>query len=234
MPNKLSDHPLLLFNNVIIEKVAHFKYLGIWLDENLSFLYHFNKVYNKISSAVEIILKLKRLLNVSLFKSLLHAYIFSVVDYCLPVWGNLHISHLNKLQGKINGLLLKYYEFQLVKKNKTDLSKLTINDALKKTNILTVKEQYDYYVLDFVFRTVKFNSVVAELNNFFQFSTRSRRQLLTVSRHYSKLIKKSIALQGAKLWNALPQEIRDINLTIPMFRFKLIELLTNSRTCIYV
>ena len=66
-----------------------------------------------------------------------------------------------------------------------------------------------------MFRTVKFNSVVAELNSFFQFSTRSRRQLLTVSRHYSKLIEKSIALQGAKLWNALSQEIRDINLTLP-------------------
>ena len=31
-----------------LERVEVFKYLGLWIDENLTFDHHVNKVYNKV------------------------------------------------------------------------------------------------------------------------------------------------------------------------------------------
>jgi len=93
--------PVLSVNNQVTEYVKSFKYLGIWMDESFSFTTHYEHVFHKLCSTSVWIFKLKRLINHSLFKSILHAFILSLVDYCLPIWGNMHNKFLDKMQSKI-------------------------------------------------------------------------------------------------------------------------------------
>ena len=223
--------PVLSVYNQVIEYVMSFKYLGIWMDESFSFSTHYEHVFNKLCSTSVWIFKLKRLINHSLFKSILHAFILSLVDYCLPIWGNMHNKFLDKMQSKINQLLLAYYEPSFFKKhNKPTI----VNSLLDKVGILTVRERYKYYILDFTFKTLKFSSNVDDIKTFFEFSQSSRRQLLKTITHSSKLFEKSIVYQGIKLWNALPVELRDINLSLLSFQRYLTNYLRDSRDDIYV
>jgi len=142
------------YENVAIEKVANFKYLGVFLDERRSFIDHFEHVFNKLCSATTWILKIKRFLNSSLFRSLLHAFIFSHIDYCFPIWGSLQDKYLCKLENKINHLLLAYFEPSLLRKyGKNWKAHWDPNFTLNKIGVLNVRERYRFQVLDF---TLKF------------------------------------------------------------------------------
>jgi len=68
-------------------------------------------------------------------------------------------------------------------------------------DVLGVSERYLYQTASFVYKT----SPVNEINKFFVFNKRSRRQLLTIPLHRTnKVREKCIAYQGAKIWNPLP------------------------------
>jgi len=86
--------------------------------------------------------KLKWLSNHSLLKSFLHAIILALVDYCLPIWGNMHNKFLDKMQSKIKQLLHADYEPSFCKKhNKPTI----VNSLLDKVGILTVEVQILYF-----------------------------------------------------------------------------------------
>jgi len=71
----------LTVDDVVVERVKVFKYLDVYLDLFL-FTNHFEHVINKVCSTTAWIFKIKRFINSSLFKSILHAFIISVIDYC--------------------------------------------------------------------------------------------------------------------------------------------------------
>jgi len=230
---ELSIAEELTVDDVVIERVKVFKYLGVYFDPSFSFTNHFEHVINKVCSTTAWIFKIKRLINCSLFKSILHAFIISVIDYCLPIWGNMHDKYLDKLQSKINQLIIAFYQPSLLRKHGLN-KQIIVNSLLDSVGILTVKERYKYHILDFTFKALKYSSSVREIREFFVFSKSSRRQLLQTITHDSRSFEKSIVFQGIKLWNALPVDLRDINLTLPAFQCKLGNLLRESRDDIYV
>jgi len=135
------------------------------MDEFFSFTTHNDHVFDKLCSTSVQIFKIKRLINHHhcLFKSILHAFIIFLVDYCFPIWGNMHNKFLDKMQSKINQLLLAYYEPSFFKNH----NKPTIVDSsLNKVGTLTVRERYKYYILNCTFNTLKFSSNVDDIKLF--------------------------------------------------------------------
>jgi len=145
----------------------------------------------------------------------------------------MHKKYLDKLQSKINKLHLAYYEPSYYKKAIQGANH-SFDSLLNKAGILTVSERYKYHLLEFTFKALKFSSSVNEIKSFFVFSQTSRRQLLQTVRHDSIVFQKSIVYQGCKCWNALPLELRDINLTLSAFQSQLISFLRKSRVDDYV
>jgi len=76
-------------DNNYIERVTEFKYLGLWLDEKLSFIKHYEHVKSKIAAAIGGLNKLIRFLTPPLFKCLIKSMIYSIKDYALPIWGSI-------------------------------------------------------------------------------------------------------------------------------------------------
>ena len=69
-----------------IENVTEFKFLGIYLDNRLSFEYHFFELYKKLSQFHFIIRKLKSVLPQVCLPSLYFGYFHSNLVYGLPIW----------------------------------------------------------------------------------------------------------------------------------------------------
>jgi hypothetical protein len=79
--------PKLFIGENEIECVTSFKYLGIHIDEFFSFRDHIDHVSSKVSSNCGVIRKLRKYLSHHAFCTLVNVYIFSVIDYCLIIWG---------------------------------------------------------------------------------------------------------------------------------------------------
>ena len=92
--------PPLVLNGHEIERLGNdyksksIKFLGLWLDENLSWEHHCSHVARKIRTTTAVIARLKRLLSppnrLLLYNSLVRAHL----EYLLPVWGSAKKRHL--------------------------------------------------------------------------------------------------------------------------------------------
>ena len=91
--------PNLFINNLNIERVHKFNFLGIIFDENLNWKHHLDMISNKLARSVGIINKLKNYLKISILKILYSSLFLPHLNYGLLLWG-FNCERLSKLQKK--------------------------------------------------------------------------------------------------------------------------------------
>jgi hypothetical protein len=87
-----------------------FKFLGLYLDENLSFNEHCKRVSSKISSAIYIINRVKNFLPSEVLRTLYFSLVHPHLLYCLPIYActtEKNIGSLFKLQKKAVRIVAK-------------------------------------------------------------------------------------------------------------------------------
>ena len=94
----LSDTLELSIDNVPIEQVSSVKSLGIYIDENLTWHFHIDKLCKKIASAIGAIKRVKPFVPQSTLLSIYNSLVQSHFDYCSLFWGNCGKTSSNKLQ----------------------------------------------------------------------------------------------------------------------------------------
>ena len=77
-----------------------YKVLGIYIDENLSFDFHFRTLTNKISKSMYSLNKVKNVLPTSALKSIYYAIIHPHILYCLPITACTNSKNINSLYVK--------------------------------------------------------------------------------------------------------------------------------------
>jgi hypothetical protein len=86
MPNKNVEYPEIFINNVAIKYVKEFNYLGILLNENLSWYSHVNYISKKTSKAVFVLNKLKHFLPQSILFTIYSSLILPYLNYGALIW----------------------------------------------------------------------------------------------------------------------------------------------------
>ena len=86
-PQKKVECPLLQINGTEIERVQEFNYLGIQLNEHLTWKNHVNKIANKISRSIGKVNKLKRCLTQDTLYLLYNSLVLSHLNYGILAWG---------------------------------------------------------------------------------------------------------------------------------------------------
>ncbi len=89
----------LKINNTIIEWVTQFVFLGLTLNENLSWKDHINKISNKISQSLGILNKLKYILPINAKSLIYNSLILSHLTFGILAWGHT-CERIAKLQKK--------------------------------------------------------------------------------------------------------------------------------------
>ena len=98
-PNKKFNEPQIAINNIQIEQVTSFNFLGITIDKQLTWKHHVDKICSKISRAIGILNKLKNLLPLQIKINMYNSMISSHINYGILAWGS-NISRIEKLQKK--------------------------------------------------------------------------------------------------------------------------------------
>ena len=94
---------LILNNNNKIYESYQIKYLGLVLDTRLTWKAHINELSKKLSQAIGMLYKIRKLCSHQVLLSLYHAIFNSHVSYGLPILGNaieLYLQRIATLQKK--------------------------------------------------------------------------------------------------------------------------------------
>lgn len=201
------DYNALQIGDAIINRVNAVEYLGMTIDEILSWVPHVDKVLNSLTRYFGLFYRLRDLIPNHLKRLVYFAYIHSRINYGVQVYGCAATRVLNKLQ-TISNKLLKVF---------TKRDRLYSTSQLhRELKILKVQDIYENNVLMFVHRCLH-NECIPVFEAYYRYrcdihgrNTRDQ-SLLNVPRTLTVFGSTSVKCRGALLWNKLPQQMREIN-----------------------
>ena len=98
-PSKCKHKLKIVLNSIEIPILESTKFLGTWVDQNLNWKIHVDKLALQINSRNGLLKRGKRTLGQHALKVLYYAQIHSIIQYGIVIWGNMiNKSQLKKLQ----------------------------------------------------------------------------------------------------------------------------------------
>ena len=121
------------------------KFLGIIVDNKLSWKSHINHVHSKISKGVGILYRARQLVYGETLQTLYESLIKPYFEYCVTIWGNTYNTYLNKLHLLQKKLvrILTYSDYIAPTKG-----------LMKARKIMTIYAMHKYYVGLFVYKSL--------------------------------------------------------------------------------
>ena len=174
------------------------KFLGIYLDEHLTWKSHINYINNKISRALFMINQAKNVLPTSSLKTLYFALIHPYLNYGLLTWGSATQSNLNRT------IILQKRAVRII--NKKSFKSHT-DPLFKSSNILKLPDLYECQVSMFM-HDFRLNKLPSSFSNVYQLNSdnqgaRPTRQseLFYIERCDSVFASKLPLYNFPKIWN---------------------------------
>ena len=231
--------PIFQVGDNVIEYVASFKYLGVHLDSNLTFNPHYDHVLSKISSAIGCIQTIKRYLSVPLFSTIVNSFVYSVLDYCLPVYCTISETHKNVIQSKLESLLASYFypticnRFRRFYNIHSNIRRRTIhinyNSLFEKCNLLKFRERIEYFNCVSAFNFL-YTPYTPKLSGVFVRGKSYRCLNSSVPIHDCEFYTKSAYYQNIISWNQLNTQTKEMP-SLYSFKLSLDSFLLSRRVC---
>ena len=131
-------------SSYLLDRKDHIKYLGVMIDESLSWKYHISYTCSRISSNIGVISKLRHCLSIHQLKQLYYNLIYPYLSYAIIAWGSAYKTHLKRLQSKQNTVLrLMFFATTSGPYTESALPFLNLLD------VLTVNNVYRLHALKF-------------------------------------------------------------------------------------
>ena len=101
---KFKNDISVLLDGRCLSRVNKTKFLGVIIDENLSFKYHVEAISNTMSRNIGILNKLKHFVPKRILHCIYCSIILPFLSYGILVWGNTHTIYLERLHKLQKGL----------------------------------------------------------------------------------------------------------------------------------
>ena len=192
--------------NVELKRVDSVKYLGIFLDEKVTWSHQIDYLSKRLSSAAGIFSKLRYYLNVKTMIEMYHSLFNSKLQYAILCWGSASTTKISKLQVLQNKAIRNM--------NKAPRY-FRLDNYYLNHRILKVKDLYDLEIAKFMHGhsqgtlPICFYSFFIESRNLHNYNTRATANSnYNISNFTTNWGKRSIQCYGPKIWNELPNEIK--------------------------
>ena len=212
--------PNLVINNIIIERETVTKFLGVLIDENLSWKNHIEFIKNKISKSIGILYRNREIIDKRNLKQLYFAFIQSYINYASIAWASTNKSKLEPLY----------------RRQKHAIRVINFKDSLTPTaplflelKALSIYKLNIYNILCLVYKSLQKSCP----QSFFNLATKKpptkynlrNEGILFEPTCKTKFSQFSINYRAPHLWNKLILEKNDISKFeyYPLFKFKLKE-----------
>jgi len=194
----------VLLNNNEIARVVVTKYLGMYLDEKLSWSHHVEYICNKLVRLKGAFNYLADMLTEENIKQLYYAYVFPHVKYGIEIYGTCSDLLMKKLQTEQNKLLKI-----LCRKNR----RYPTNQLHSELKVLNCYDIHKLFIGVFVYKQQS-NMLPAIFDTYFKLNSdvcmRTTRQSddLYIPLCRTKTAQRSLKYIGAKLWNSIGDHVK--------------------------
>ena len=190
-------------NNVV--RVNEAKYLGVVLDEALSWKGHIDQLSKSLQKYASSFKIIKNHIPPHCKKQLFFAHVNSRIQYGIEVYGNAPNKYLKRVQVLQNKILKTLF-------NKPwDMSTIDLHHELE---LLKVCDVFKMRISQFVFKSRKkllpniFNDYYHLVNEVHDYETRDASELY-VKRSRTATGAKSAKIRGAQIFNDIPSEVKN-------------------------
>ena len=215
----------LFINNQVISSVRTTKFLGIVIDENLSWKPHIQKVASTISKSIGIIYKFKGLFSKQILLSLYNTLVLPYLNYCAIVWANAYPSIVNRLF-ILQKRAVRFINNAFYREHTTPL--------FNELRILNVFDLYKYQLGTFMYQYNKnqlpsnFSTFFTKINDIHTYNTRNKDNYYhNVSK--SSLYQRTVRINGPTFWNSLDVRLRSQQ-SLKSFKTAFKNFLINANT----
>ena len=207
-----ADIPKIIIDGNTIKEVSETKFLGVIIDNKLSWIPHIENLYKKLKSANGMLKRIKNNISRENYKSIYYALFESHMRYCITVFGGASAKHLEKLFrvqkhcvrilfGNYNAYLQK---FETCARTREYGKQILGSDfycyehtkpLFNELEILTFQNAYTYQACLEMLKILKFR-VPTRLHDEIKLSQRNNGTLIILPSPSNDFIYK-----GSKLWN---------------------------------
>ena len=185
-----------------------FKYVGIHLDENLSFQSHIEQIELKVSRNLGIIYSAKKSIPINMKLILYNALIKPYMEYGIELWGSAKVKQLKKIN-KLNKMAIR----MVFNKLRTD----PISDLMMSNRILTFKMLHKYALLKLGYEIANKYSPTSLQCIFELEDPTSRRSMNFKIPYLISNLRKFPKVTLPKQWNLLDDAYKGIS-TLKLFK----------------
>lgn len=202
-------------DGMAVNRVASVKYLGVKLDENLSFKAHATEVINKCAGRIAFLYRNSSVLDFNSRKILCNSLVQPYLDYCSSTWYSSITqclkNRLDVLQRRmVRFIHSKESHFHVGSNDLRHLGWLTIPDRVKFFKLIQVEKAPPYLSQSFFPITQRHTHNTRRSSNDFFVSK-------DLNRSFS-----SFAFTAVEHWNGLPSSLKGID-SLHTFKSKLKE-----------
>lgn len=210
----------LKINKIEIERVSNIKFLGVNIDEKLSWKLHVNYLKSKIAKTIGVLCKIKHSVNQKSLQLLYNTLILPYYNYCSEIWGTSPKSTLQPI------FLLQKKVIRII--NGVDYYAPT-NPLFIKLNILKLHNLVELNIVALMYK-VHNNMLPKCLQERFkpretQYSLRGT-DIYQTNRARTNTKLSCISITGVNLWNNLDKRMKQatsIKIFKKMFKSKVLD-----------
>jgi hypothetical protein len=191
------------YNNKFVACISSTKFLGMSLNETLSWDNHIEAHAKRLGTACYIIRSTRIYMSTSSLKTIYYALFHSLMTYGIIFWGNSTLgASIFRLKKKAIRIMEGYG------------NRVSFRDLFRKFHILPLTSQYLLSLLMFV---VQHKDLFITSMDSHNLETRRSNNLYTAQANLS-FYQKGAYYSGVKIFNKLPSNIKNVNGNITKFK----------------
>ena len=205
--------PTLKIDEFEIKRESSMKFLGVILDENLTWSQHLRMVENKISKNLGILYKTRAFIGIKNLKDLYHSFIHSYINYANSSWASTNAMSMKRIFN-----IQKHACRVILKAERRSPSK----PLFEKLKFLSVYQINVYQILQFM-HTAKLQKIPRCFSSFFKkdshkYNTRHSRENYKVPKRTLKQTSYRIGFRGPYIWNKFLNSEEKRIMSFPSFK----------------
>ena len=199
---KQDGNIILTIDGSAIERVVEFRFLGVIMDENLSWKSQIKYVKTKISKNIFVMNKVKHILDYRTMQMLYCSLILSYFSYCVEVWGNTYTTNIKPL------VILQKRAIRVI--HKVEAREHT-NGLFIKSRLMTCIDIVELQTLLVMFKA-KSRTLPENIQDFFVFTAGNyeHRRKYDFKHPYARTTMKQMCISvcSVTLWNSLNHDLK--------------------------
>ena len=212
----IASIPKIIMNDVEISCIEKSKFLGVIIDDKLTWIHHIDHICKKISKSIGIMYKLQRFLDTRSMINMYYCFVYPYLQYCNEVWGNAYSTHLNRIK------LLQKRVIRVI----ANVDKYYHTDALFTRFKILKFQQINHYMIGQIMYKAFMKSLPEPVQSIFvmnetiyDYDTRQRNDF-HLPKPKSNLLRKTVAFKGVIIWKYIRDNI-DFNCSYACFKQRL-------------